>query len=383
MQKHFTFSKANWQALLIMIRNSILSFKYRFLLKPVLFSLDPENVHNFFIFTGEILGKAEITRKLTSLLFNYRHTSLKQNILGITFINPIGLAAGFDKDANLMEILPEVGFGFEEIGSITANPYIGNPKPRLRRLKKSQALIVNYGLKSKGAAAIYKRMRNKKFKIPIGTSIAKTNSIETVDEEKGIADYVESFKYFTKAGDYYTINVSCPNTFGGQPFHDPKTLNKLLTQLDKIPTKKPVFIKISPDLSLKEIDGLIEICGKHRVQGFVLSNLTKNRKNRKIIDKNLPEKGGISGKAVEDLTNKLIDHIYKKTKGKYIIIGCGGVFTAQDAYIKIKSGASLIQLITGMIYKGPQVISQINLGLVELLQKDGYKNISEAVGKGV
>ena len=188
------------------------------------------------------------------------------------------------------------------------------------------------------------------------------------------------FKYFTQIGDYFTINISCPNTFGGQPFHDPASLNKLLNALDKIPTKKPVFIKFSPDLSSKEIDLILEICSNHRVHGFVLSNLTKKRTNQKIIDNSVPDFGGLSGKVVEELTDNLIKYVYKRTQGKYIIIGCGGVFNAEDAYKKIKLGASLIQLITGMVYQGPQTISQINLGLVKLLKKDGYKNISEAIG---
>jgi dihydroorotate dehydrogenase len=353
---------------------------YRWVLKPLLFLFDPEQVHDLFISIGKTLGKAENTKTLTSFLYGYKNPVLKQNILGLTFENPVGLAAGFDKDANLMNILPSVGFGFEEIGSITAKPYGGNAKPRLTRLKKSKSLVVNYGLKSKGAEAIYKILKGKKCRFPIGTSIAKTNSLETVQEEKGIEDYTTGFKYFTEVGDYYTVNISCPNTFGGQPFHDSKMLDNLLTSLDKVKTKKPVFLKFSPDLSENQVDRILDVCKKHRVHGFVLSNLTKNRKNKKIVEKNIPEKGGLSGKVVEDLTDKLVSYVYKKTRRKYVIIGCGGIFSAEDAYRKIKNGASLVQLITGMIYEGPQLISDINLGLVKLLKKDGYKNISEAVG---
>ncbi len=366
--------------MLVKIRNAIISLKYKYLLKPVLFLFAPETIHDLFILIGRTLGNAESSRKITSFFLNYTNPVLEQKILGIKFKNPVGLAAGFDKDANLMNILPEVGFGFEEIGSITAKPYLGNDKPRLTRLKKSQALLVNYGLKSEGALKIQKKLSGRKFRFPIGTSIAKTNSLNTVDENDGIKDYIEGFKYFTGIGDYFTINVSCPNTFGGQPFHSPDSLEKLLTGLDKIETQKPVFIKLSPDLSLSQVDKLIAVCGKHRVHGFVLSNLTKIRNNKKILDANIPEKGGISGKVVEGLTDKLISYVYKKTKGKYVIIGCGGIFSASDAYRKIKLGASLVQLITGMIYEGPQLISQINLGLVQLLKQDGYKNISEAIG---
>lgn len=362
------------------IRNLVLVHFYKWLLKPVFFSLDPETIHDFMVQTGELLAKFTLTRALTKFLFYYSHPSLNQTILKIRFENPLGLAAGFDKDARLINILPAVGFGFEEIGSITANPYPGNPKPRLLRLKKSYSLLVNYGLKSLGAPAIAKKLLNKSFKFPVGTSIAKTNSPDTVNDETGIKDYVEGFKYFVNIGDYYTVNISCPNTFGGQPFHNPQKLDKLLKKIDNIKTSKPIFIKFSPDLSTKDVNGIIKVIKSHRVHGFIMGNLTKQRKNSKIKDKQIPEFGGLSGKVVKDLSDNLIKHLYKKTQGKYIIIGCGGVFTAEDAYKKIKLGASLIQLITGMVYQGPQTISEINRGLVELLKKDGYKNISEAIG---
>lgn len=374
--KQYTFFVQQYYAL----RNKLLSLIYKLLLKPFFFSFDPETIHDFMITNGEFLGKFKITRALNRLLFYYSHYSLKQQILNISFKNPIGLAAGFDKDARLTDILPEVGFGFEEIGSVTANPYPGNPKPRLARLKKSQSLLVNYGLKSKGAKVIAAKLKSKNFKFPVGTSIAKTNSRLTVDDKVGIEDYTEGFKHFTDIGDYFTINISCPNTFGGQPFHDPKKLDQLLKALDKIKTKKPVFIKFSPDLSKSDVNGIIKVVKKHRVHGFIMGNLTKNRNNKKILDDNVLSIGGLSGKVVRDLSDNLIRYLYKETNGKYVIIGCGGVFTAEDAYRKIKLGASLIQLITGMVYQGPQTISEINRGLVKLLKIDGYKNISEAIG---
>lgn len=367
---------------LINTRNQVSGSIYRNIIKKIFFRLDPEIVHDRINFNGRILGSNPVTKKLTSLLFSYSNKALEQNILGINFKNPIGLSAGFDKDANLTDILPSVGFGFAEVGSVTGEPCAGNPKPRLWRLKKSKSLVVYYGLKNKGAEEISKRLKNKKFKIPIGISIAKTNNEKTNELNAGIADYIKAYKAFANIGSYTTINISCPNTFGGQPFTDAKKLDKLMTEIDKIPTKKPVFLKVSPDLSEKEIDDILDVAKKHKVDGFICTNLTKNRNNNKIIDKNIPTVGGISGKVVEDLANELISYIYKKTKGKYVIIGVGGVFNAEDAYKKIKAGASLIQMITGMIFEGPQVISEINMGLVKLLKADGYSTISEAVGKG-
>ncbi len=355
---------------------------YKNIFKPIAFSLDPEFVHDTVSMFGKILGKTSIGRKLTKSMFYFADSRLEQNILGIHFPNPIGLSAGFDKNAELTDILPDVGFGFAEVGSITGEPCNGNPGKRLWRLPKSKSLLVWYGLKNKGAEFISKRLKNKPFTIPIGISVAKTNCAATVDDTNGINDYAKAFELFKNIGSYTTINISCPNAFGGQPFTDPTRLHSLLSKLDSTPTSKPTFVKLSPDLSLQDVDQLLAVIDQHRVQGIICSNLTKNRNNPNIIEKDLPPVGGFSGKVVSELTDSLISYVYKQTQGKYIIIASGGVFSAEDAYDKIKRGASLIQLITGMIYEGPQLIGEINQGLVKLLQADGYKNISEAVGVG-
>jgi len=362
------------------IRSRTIHFLYKTILKRIFFKIDPEVIHDRMVSVGVFLGKYALIRRLVGLFFSYSNKSLEQKILGIKFKNPVGLGAGFDKDAVLTDILPYVGFGFVEVGSITGEACDGNPKPRLWRLENSRGLVVNYGLKNQGSEKIAKRLASRKFLIPIGTSIAKTNSPETVIDEAGINDYVKAFTKFVTIGDYFTINISCPNAFGGQPFCDGQRLDRLLDKLDKNPTKKPIFLKVSPDLTRREIDKILVVASRHGVDGFVCTNLTKNRINKKIVDKIISKDGGISGKVVEDLANGLISYIYRKTNGKFVIIGLGGVFDAQDAYKKIKLGASLIQLITGMIFEGPQVISEINQGLVRLLEKDGFDNISQAVG---
>ena len=364
----------------IFVRNYILRFLYKAILQKIFFLQDPEIIHDRMLNVGRFLGKFSLTRWLVSLLFSYQDKTLSQEILGIKFANPIGLGAGFDKDAVLTDTLPGVGFGFIEVGSITGEACAGNLKPRLWRLKKSKALVVNYGLKNEGSEAIAKSLKGKTFKIPLGTNIAKTNSPNTVKVENGIADYAKAFKEFVQIGDYFTVNISCPNAYGGQPFTDANRLDKLLRRLDEISTKKPIFLKLSPDLSQSEIDRILAISNKHQVAGFICSNLTKNRNNRKIKDSVEGTEGGISGKVVENLANNLISYIYRKTKGKFVIIGLGGVFCAEDAYKKIKLGASLVELITGMIFEGPQVISEINQGLAKLLKKDGFSNISQARG---
>jgi len=327
---------------------------------------------------GNFLGKYQFSKKIISSLFLYSDKSLEQNILGINFKNPVGLAAGFDKNAELVDILPSVGFGFMEVGSITGEPCEGNPKPRLWRAKKSKGIVVYYGLMNDGCERIFSRLKNKEFSIPLGISIAKTNSKKTVETEAGISDYFKAYKTMNDIGDYVTINISCPNSFKEGLFTDPIKLENLLKKIFEIQKKKPVFLKLSPDLNEAETDAILEICKKYPVDGFICSNLTKRREN--IIDKDLPEKGGISGKPMEELSNRQISYIYRKTGGKYVIIGCGGIFNAEDAYKKIKLGASLVQLISGMIFEGPQLIGEINKGLKSLLRKDGFDNISQAIG---
>jgi dihydroorotate dehydrogenase len=360
---------------IIDFRNLIFGILYRNLLKPVFFMQDPEDVHDRMTVAGKLLGSNPVTRMLTSLAFNYNHPALEQNIAGIKFKNPLGLAAGFDKEAVLTQILPNVGFGFEEVGSITAKPYEGNAKPRLYRLPEKQALRVYYGLKNTGADAIHKKLNKLKFNFPVGISIAKTNNEATSHAQAGIEDYIYTYRKFSNIGDYVTINISCPNTCETYPiFAMPENLDLLLGAIFKEQKNKPVFVKLSPDLTDEVLYKILEISKKYPVDGFVCSNLTKENSHGH------DGRGGFSGKIVSELSDILISKVYKYFKGQKIIIGCGGVFTAQDAYKKIKLGASLIQLITGMIYQGPQSIAEINIGLVKLLQKDGFKKISQAVG---
>jgi dihydroorotate dehydrogenase len=358
------------------VRNYLKQKEYKWIWKPIFFQINPETIHDLVSAFLHILGKFTITRKITHWFWGYIDSSLEQNILGINFKNPIGLSAGFDKNASIINIMPDIGFGFTEIGSITASPYGGNPKPRLYRLPEHQTLRVNYGLKNLGAEALHQNLKNKKFPLPVGISIAKTNARVTSEINKGVEDYFFTYKIFQDIGDYFTINISCPNTCEEKPiFAEPENLDLLLKKIFSIPKTLPVFIKLSPDLLSAQLNGILEVCKKYPIDGFVCTNLTK------VNVFNHEGRGGFSGKAVSGLSNEMIRKVYKYYHGKKIIIGSGGVFTAEDAYKKIKAGASLVELITGMIYEGPQVISDINLGLVKLLKADGYKNISEAVGK--
>lgn len=366
------------------LKYTIIGFLYRNILKRFLFLFSPEFIHNRFSQVGHLLGANFITRKFTAIIFNYKNSSLSQNIAGIKFPNPVGLSAGFDKNANLINIVSSIGFGFTEIGSITLDPYEGNPKPRLFRLKKSRGLVVYFGLKNIGVIEIIKKIKSQlKTKAVMGISVAKTNSAKTAQLENAIKDYIETLKQLqsSNTGDFYVINISCPNAFGGEPFTTEDRLEKLLKEIAKLKITKPLFVKMPINLSTLEFDSLLKTIVKYNLTGVIIGNLTKIRDSNLILD-TIPEKikGGISGKPTEKLSNDLIKYTYQNYGKKLIIIGVGGVFSAEDAYTKIKLGASLVGLITGMIFNGPQLIGEINYKLTKLLEKDGFKNISEAVG---
>ena len=383
IQQEISYISYNVAMNIIEVRGKIFQRLYTGALKPALFRLDPELVHDRISSLGVLLGTNLATRTATKLSFAYQNAVLRQTIQGIRFANPIGLAAGFDKNAKLTQILPSVGFGWMEVGSITARLCAGNNGKRLHRLPKSKSLVVNYGLMNDGVDAVLDRLKNLKFEIPVGTSIAPTNDQEAADYRMAIEDYSYSYQQLAHVGSYTTLNLSCPNTCHDQPFVDPKKLDELLMAVKKIPTHKPIFIKLSPDLAFAAVDELLTVAKKYGVAGVICTNLTKKRDPEKIKDGDVPERGGLSGGLVREQSDALISHVFKTWGNTFTIVGCGGVFSAEDAYRKIRLGASLIQLITGMVYEGPQLIGQINQGLVELLHRDGFNSISEAVGMDV
>ena len=362
---------------------------YNHLIRPILYKIPADTIHPIVAGGGELIAKIPLIGPALSNYYRVDNPALRVQLFGINFPNPIGLSAGFDKDGRYLDFAHTFGFGFSEIGSITGEAYVGNPKPWTRRLVKNQALVINYGLKSEGAEKIYSRLRNKKPFLPFGISVAKTNRVDCVGE-KAIADYVKVFKTFKDIGSYYTINLSCPNTADGTPFSEPEILKRLLMEIDKARTEihssKPIFLKINPDLEKTKIDQIIELCHRFNIQGLVISNLIKDHQKAKTYLK-YPEEynpswpGGLSGLAVRQISTECIRYVYQKTQGSIKIIGCGGVFTGDDAYEKIKAGASLIELITDFIFNGPATIRKINLRLLKLLKQDGLTNISQAVGQ--
>ncbi len=361
-------------------RDAVLGGVYRRLLKPLLFRLDAETVHERVSGLGAWLGRSAVTRGLTRTMFGYDHPSLRTTVAGIALANPIGLSAGFDKEGKLLDIIPEVGFGFLEIGSVTGTPSPGNPKPRLWRLPRSQSLVVNYGLNSSGSAAVAERLRRRRCRTPLAISIAKANIPACDGVAEGIADYVTAGRNLRGLGDLRVINISCPNAIDGEPFTEPANLERLLSSLDPLLRDLPVFIKLPVDLPLGQLDELLAVAQAHPVTGFICANLSKDRRQTVLRETVVPPRGGLSGKPIEQRANDVLAHVYRRTGGRQPLIGVGGVFTAADAYRKIRLGASLVELITGMIFRGPSVVSEIKRGLVTLLERDGFASIGQAVG---
>lgn len=371
---------------MIVPASSVTNFIYKRIAKPVLFKQKPDTVHEQMLMAAGATQKAGVVRGAMKLSWAYRNTAkLQQNIHGITFDNPVGLSAGLDKNFELVPTMKAVGFGFMEGGSITFRSCIGNPKPWFHRLPKTRSLVVYAGLANYGTEAIISKIQSYKLSVlrgfPLNISVAKTNSKEASTDSEAIKDYIGSLEIIKKAnvGDMLTLNISCPNAYGGEPFTTSKRLESFLTEVDELELRQPVFIKMPVDLEWKEFEKLVKVAASHKIAGLTISNLTKNRD---AIKDDLADniRGGLSGKPVFQKSNDLIAHTYREYGDRLTIIGVGGIFTAEDAYTKIKLGASLVELVTGLIFEGPQLIGQINRGLAKLLEKDGYSNVSEAIG---
>ncbi len=340
--------------------------------KPLIFSLDPEVAHDLAI-------KSLKTNLIPENFFYVKNEEILQvELFNKKFKNPIGLAAGFDKSAEVYNSLFKLGFGFVEVGTVTPREQYGNPKPRVFRLEKDGALINRLGFNNHGADAVSKRISEN---IPEG--ILGINIGPNKDTLNKSDDFEICLSKLHLNADYLTINISSPNTEGLRDFHNKNSLSSLLDRISKVKSKnkidKPILIKLSPDINSSEISNICEIVNKYKIDGLVISNSTdKNRDD--LIDQKRNEKGGLSGKPVFDLSNKLIKNFYKELKGKVPIIGVGGVDTGASAFEKISYGANVIQLYTGMIYKGPTVAKEIKTQLISILGKNRIKNIKDAVG---
>ena len=344
------------------------------ILRPFLFQLDPEVAHNLAI---KSLKFNPLPRKIFEI---EDEGILKIEVLGKNFPNPIGLAAGFDKSAEAYNSLLRLGFGFVEVGTVTPLKQFGNPKPRIFRLEDDGALINRLGFNNDGIEVIKNRIKSEGKIGILGVNIGPNK--ETKDQKN---DFCLGLKNFFDIADYITINISSPNTEGLRDFHDQEKLKDLLISLNKIKKdiKKniPLLLKVSPDIMTSDIPAIADVAIKNNISGIVLTNTTNsNRDNLKSVAKK--EEGGLSGEPLQEISTNIIKKFYKQLYGKVPIIGVGGVNSGKSAYEKIIAGASLLQLYTGFVYKGPSVVKDIKKELVQILKAEGIKNIKEAVGRG-
>jgi len=344
------------------------------ILRPFLFNIDPETAHDLAI-------KSLKFNPLPSKMFEVEDEQmLKVQLLGKNFPNPIGLAAGFDKSAEAYNSLLRLGFGFVEVGTVTPLKQFGNPKPRIFRLKDDAALINRLGFNNDGIEIIKNRIKLNDKKGIVGVNIGPNK--ETKDQKN---DFCLGLKNFFDIADYITVNISSPNTEGLRDFHEQEKLKNLLLALNKIKkenkTDISLLLKVSPDIEDNHISEIVDVATNNDIAAIILTNTTNgNRDNLRSEIKR--EKGGLSGKPLQEISTNMIKKFYKQLNGKIPIIGVGGVDSGKSAYEKIIAGASLLQLYTGFIYKGPSVVKDIKKGLIQILKAEGLNNIKEAIGKG-
>lgn len=336
---------------------------YKFLVRPLLFSFDPEWVHYFTLNALKLLNKIPLSSWLFRKIYTYQDSSLEKELFGIKFKNPVGLAAGFDKNGKYIKEMSNLGFGFIEIGTITPKPQPGNPKKRLFRVQNDLAIINRLGINNDGSIMCAERLKKNNSDVVIGGNIGKNS---TTSNENADTDYIQNFETLHQYVDYFVLNVSCPNVSNFTKLQDVEFLKKLVPQLKKInstkPKKKPILIKISPDLNRNQLDETIDLIHSENLDGIIATNTTTSRENLKT-NKSKIEKignGGLSGEPLKNKSTEVIRYISKKTNGNLPIIGVGGIMNPKDALDKIEAGADLIQLYTGFIYEGPSIVKEIN-----------------------
>ena len=341
---------------------------YHSIIKPILFFFDPEKIHHFSFamirWSSKIPGISFLIRKL----YNVEHPKLERTVFGLTFKNPVGLAAGFDKDAKLYKELSNFGFGFIEIGTLTPKGQPGNPKKRLFRLIADEAIINRMGFNNEGVDAAVERLK-KNSNILIGGNIGKN---KVTPNENAVDDYIYCFEALFEHVDYFVVNVSSPNTPNLRALQEKEPLTKLLSILKKRndlkDQPKPILLKIAPDLTEDQLLDIISIIDEVKIDGVIASNTTLSRANLKSKETLTKEAGGLSGKPVKNRSTEVIRFLNKKSNNSFPIIGVGGIHTPEDAIEKLEAGASLVQLYTGFIYEGPAAVRNINRAILKKSQ---------------
>jgi dihydroorotate dehydrogenase len=359
---------------------------YRSLLRPILFRLPPEMAHELALESLHLFLRGPLKKIIRSR--NRVSPAMQLERFGLEFFNPIGLAAGFDKNGIAAGALAALGFGFIEVGTVTNEAQPGNPKPRLFRLPHDRALINRLGFNNRGAKALAERLRTHRPNCVLGINLGKSRSVAI---EASIPDYLSSFEAVYDIADYIAVNVSSPNTPNLRELQRADLLTELLQSLQKRNAElahrnsgslRPLLLKIAPDLNQPEIESIIDVALRTNISGIIATNTTVNRNDLRTPAAAVEAcgEGGLSGAPLRDQSNQVISLVYRLTRGELPIIGVGGIFTAADAWDKICAGASLIQLYTGFIYEGPGIARRINDGLAEILRREGLNSIDEAVG---
>jgi dihydroorotate dehydrogenase len=360
---------------------------YKHLIRPALFQFEAERAHDLAIDLSALLAGASTVCSALSAYSTVSDTRLASQVAGLTFENPIGLAAGYDKSGRGVDGLAALGFGHIEVGSVSIDASEGNPKPRLFRLPDDEAVIVHYGLQNDGAKVVNDRLATRSTTCPVGVNIVKTNrGIDSTAESDDtiITEYVDAVKVLQGCADYLTLNLSCPNTEDGRDFFaEPDHVRQLMAALSDLKIRKPVFLKVSPLGGVPTVEGLLgAVDGFAFVSGFIFNlapGIHADLRTSSDIWTSLP--GALAGRPVREQADQKIRELYSRMDlDRYRIIGVGGVTTAQDAYEKIKLGASLVQLLTALVYEGPWVVKRINEGLCVLMERDGVSSVSEVVG---
>lgn len=337
---------------------------YKSVIRKVLFSFDPEKIHHFTFSTLRTIFKIPGIPKLLTKSFSVQDRALEREVFGLKFKNPVGLAAGLDKDAKLYKELNALGFGFIEIGTLTPKPQAGNPKKRLFRLKEDLGIINRMGFNNEGVQAAVKRLKKNQGEVLIGGNIGKN---KVTQNKKAVEDYKICFEALFPVVDYFVVNVSSPNTPNLRELQDKEPLKNLLNTLQGLNNRKgktkPILLKIAPDLTDTQLLDIIEIVGETKIDGVIATNTTISRAG--LHSKNKMETGGLSGKPLEKRSTEVIRFLADKSNKAFPIIGVGGIHSAEDALEKIKAGASLVQIYTGFIYEGPQLIKEINQALLK------------------
>jgi len=351
--------------------------------KKIIFAMTPDTAHSTTLDFCEKAGNNVPLMWLLQHMLDYTDPILETTVMGIPFSNPFGISAGLDKNCQITKVADAAGYGFETVGSTTARPCDGNPRPWFHRLPEYESMMVHVGLANKGSERIMQEVekaytRSRQMKISV--SLARTNDRFVGDDEEGIEDYMISLQRAADKSDLIEINISCPNTMVGERFVTPDMLDRLLTGLDRIQHKQPLMVKLPQDKEWNELKDLLDVICEHNVQGVTIANLRKDRSGLSIPSE---WKGNLSGRPCETKANSLIEQTYREYGTRLAIAGVGGVSTAEQAYWKIRHGSSLVMLVSALIYQGPQVMTQIRQGVAELLRRDGFKHISDAVGVDV